>query len=354
MEGEDQALFHAYPCAYYVQSPSTLSRANSADCQNNLSTCHSPLRSETFMNNPTNTSQEVNRFSYLSRYSSSSRGSNNSFLHEKKIVLYDAQSQGTGTENGENGENRRRMSVGMEVDGGGEEGGGGDDEEEEYYYGRSSFSSKSGGGGWWRYFSFRTSSSCLWICLQISWRLMVSLGAALLVFCIATKPPPPMMSIKMTGIRQFGLGEGVDASGVTTKILTCNCSMALMVDNKSKLFGLHIHPPLVEISFDHHPFATSHGQELYAPSHGSSKFQLYVGTRNKPMYGAGRAMQDMLETGEGLPLAIRVSLKSSFRVVWSLIVPKFHHQAECLLFLNRAYDKRHGTQVYNSTCTVTS
>lgn len=197
MEGEDQALFHAYPCAYYVQSPSTLSRANSADCQNNLSTCHSPLRSETFMNNPTNTSQEVNRFSYLSRYSSSSRGSNNSFLHEKKIVLYDAQSQGTGTENGENGENRRRMSVGMEVDGGGEEGGGGDDEEEEYYYGRSSFSSKSGGGGWWRYFSFRTSSSCLWICLQISWRLMVSLGAALLVFCIATKPPPPMMSIKV-------------------------------------------------------------------------------------------------------------------------------------------------------------
>lgn len=64
--------------------------------------------------------------------------------------------------------------------------------------------------------------------------------------------------LQMTGIRQFGLGEGVDASGVTTKILTCNCSMALMVDNKSKLFGLHIHPPLVEISFDHHPFATSH------------------------------------------------------------------------------------------------
>lgn len=92
------------------------------------------------------------------------------------------------------------MSGAMEVSVGGVEGGGGggDEEEEgEYYYGRSSFSPKSsgGGGGWWRYFSFRTSSSCLWICLQISWRLMVSLGAALLVFCIATKPPPPKMSI---------------------------------------------------------------------------------------------------------------------------------------------------------------
>ena len=72
------------------------------------------------------------------------------------------------------------------------------------------------------------------------------------------------------------------------------------------------------------------------------------------MYGAGRAMQDMLESGEGLPLAIRVSLKSQFRVVWRLIHPKFHHQAYCLLFLSRAYDKRHRTQVYKSTCAITS
>lgn len=71
------------------------------------------------------------------------------------------------------------------------------------------------------------------------------------------------------------------------------------------------------------------------------------------MYGAGRTMQDMLDNGEGLPLTIKVSLRSRFRVVWSLIEPKFRHQAECLLFLDKAYDKRHRTQVYNSTCTIT-
>jgi hypothetical protein len=72
------------------------------------------------------------------------------------------------------------------------------------------------------------------------------------------------------------------------------------------------------------------------------------------MYGAGRSMEDMLESGRGLPLVIRMSMSSSFRVVWNLVRPKFHHQAECLLVLNKAYDKKHRTQAYNSSCTIAS
>lgn len=70
------------------------------------------------------------------------------------------------------------------------------------------------------------------------------------------------------------------------------------------------------------------------------------------MYGAGRNMQDMLESGNGLPIVIRLSLRSDFRVVWNLIKPEFHHQAVCLLVLDSAYDKKHRTQAYNSTCTL--
>ncbi|KAK9283442.1 hypothetical protein L1049_011684 [Liquidambar formosana] len=346
---DHEALFHSYPCdLYYVQSPSTLSHANSAaDCRHNESTYHSPLRSDNFIiTNPTITStsaREASRFT-LSHYSSS-RGSNNSFLQEKKIV-YDLQSHENDAENGE----KCRIIVGTDVveEEKYEDDFDDDDEKDDVFYGRK------GGHGWWKYFSFRTSSSCGWICLQISWRLMLSLGLALLVFFIVTKPPPPKLSIKMAGIRQFGLGEGVDASGIPTKILTCNCSMELLIDNKSKTFGLHIHPPLMEMSFGRLPFALSRGPELYAESYGSTLFQLYVGTRNRPMYAAGRDMEDMLESGHGLPLVIRVSLRSSFRVVWSLIEPKFHHQAECLLVLDSSYDKKHQTQAYNSSCIISS
>ncbi|XWS77421.1 hypothetical protein CRYUN_Cryun01aG0260200 [Craigia yunnanensis] len=148
--------------------------------------------------------------------------------------------------------------------------------------------------------------------------------------------------------------KGVDASGVTTKILTSNCSIDLLIENKSNLFGLHIHPPKMDISFGHLPFALSLGSKLYAQSSGSSIFQLYIGTRNKPTYGAGRSMQDLLESGMGLPLVIRLKLSSNFRVVWNLIKPRFDHQAECLLVLDSKYDKKRRTQKYNSTCTITS
>ncbi|XP_057989765.1 uncharacterized protein LOC110656839 isoform X3 [Hevea brasiliensis] len=241
MDSEDQeTLFHSYPCAYYVQSPSTISHANSAELktQSLESTFHSPSRSDT--NILLNKNPEVSRFT-LSRYSSS-RGSNNSFLNEKKIsgdengvnrlIIIDAHGRGDGAYGAEEEEEEE------------------EDEDEEYYYGRK-------GGWWWRYCSFRRSNSCAWVSLQISWRLLVSLGVALLVFYIATKPPPPKMSIKMAGIQQFELGEGVDGTGVTTKILTCNSSMDLIIENKSKLFGLHIQPPLLEMFFGRLPFAMS-------------------------------------------------------------------------------------------------
>ncbi|KAK8622190.1 hypothetical protein V6N13_097814 [Hibiscus sabdariffa] len=161
-------------------------------------------------------------------------------------------------------------------------------------------------------------------------------------------------AMQVARVGDFELAEGVDRSGVTTKILTCNCSIGLLVENKSKLFGLHIHPPSMDLFFGRLPFAISHGPKLYAQSSGSSRFEVYVGTRNKPMYGAGRSMQDLLESGMGLPLVIRLRLRSDFRVVWNLIKPKFHHQAECLLLLDNKYDKKHHTQKYNSTCTITS
>ncbi|XP_075646894.1 uncharacterized protein LOC142617819 [Castanea sativa] len=352
MDGvEDQeALFHSYPCAYYVQSPSTISHANSTDIRtNNIdeSTFHSPVRSETFLTNPTNPNHsiEASRFT-LSRYSSS-RGSNNSLiLHEKKnnsIIAYDVQSNGTaGTH--ENCENRLII-----VD---HHGGVNDDEEEEetdekeLYYGRRR-------GFWRRYCTYRNSDSCPWICLQISWRAILSLGIALLVFYIATEPPPPKLSIKIAGINQFVLGEGVDASGVTTKILTYNCTINLVIDNKSKLFGLHINPPIMEMSFGRLTFAMSYGPKLYAES-GSTLYQLFVETKNKPMYGAGRSMRDNLESAMRLHLMFLMSLNSNFRVFLNLIRPKFQHPVECLLVLNRAYDKKRQTQAYNSTCTISS
>ncbi|CAJ1958863.1 unnamed protein product [Sphenostylis stenocarpa] len=342
VEDHEGLMYQTYPCAYYVQSPSTLSHANSADIriQNDAeSTFHSPIRSETHPLNPTHEEDEASRFA-LCRYTSS-RGSSHSFSHHKK-VSYDG-SHVTATENGD----VNRLVI---VDGGGNDNGENEAGEGgsffEYYYGKRK-------GGWRRYFSYRNSDSCAWIWLQMWWRILVSFGMALLVFYIATKPPPPNVSVEIARFPEFKLAEGVDRSGVTTKILTCNCSLNLMIENKSRFFGLRIRPPTMEMKFSNLPFAFSNAPELYAES-GLTVFALELGAKNKAMYGAGRSMQDMLDSGTGLPLVIRVILSSSFRVVPSLINPTFHHHLQCFVLLNNAYDNKHRTQAFHSTCKVAS
>ncbi|KAG7576489.1 hypothetical protein ISN45_Aa03g008620 [Arabidopsis thaliana x Arabidopsis arenosa] len=185
----------------------------------------------------------------------------------------------------------------------------------------------------------RSSNSGWWIVLQIGWRFLFSLGVALLVFYIATQPPHPDISFRIGRFDQFMLEEGVDSHGASTKFLTFNCSTKLIVDNKSNVFGLHIHPPSIKFFFGPLNFAKAQGPKLYVLSHESTTFQLYIGTTNREMYGAGAEMDDMLQSRAGLPLILRTSIISDYRVVWNIINPKYHHKVECLLLL--AYKERH-------------
>jgi len=77
----------------------------------------------------------------------------------------------------------------------------------------------------------------------------LSVSVALLVFFLLTKPPSPNISYKVAGFKQFSLGEGLDSTKVVTKILTINCPVNMVIDSNSKVFGLHIHPPALEMDF---------------------------------------------------------------------------------------------------------
>ncbi|KAF7824554.1 uncharacterized protein G2W53_022698 [Senna tora] len=316
-----------YPCAYYVQSPSATTLTTPNDAAS--STFHSPTRPAC---DPTHADA-------LYRYSSSSRGSTHSPLfhhHHHKKISYDDGSHVTADRDADADVNRLIVVEEYDDD---------DDDVADYEWRRRK--------GWRRYCTYRNTDPCGWIWVQISWRVLVSLGVALLVFYVATKPPSPNFSLEIARIHEFKLGEGVDRTGVTTKILTCNCSIYLEILNKSKFFGLHIRPPIIDMSFGILPFAFSHGPQLYAES-GTTTYALEVGTKNKVMYGAGRNMQDMLDSGRGLPILITMRLSSSFKMIPNLINPKFHHQLQCIVLLHKAYDKKHRTQAFNSTCKLTS
>ncbi|XP_054793785.1 uncharacterized protein LOC129299349 isoform X3 [Prosopis cineraria] len=233
---------HPYPCpAYFVQSPSaTTLTQNDAES----STFHSPAR-----------------------------GSVHCYHHHKK-VSYDESHATAPTEN--DGDINRLIIMNRNR--------GDDDEEEDDVFDYDWRKEK----GWRRYWTYRNTDSWAWIWIQISWRLLVSLSVALLVFYIATKPPPPVLSL-----------EG--------------------------------------------------REELYAES-GTTIYEMEVGVKNKAMYGAGREMEDLLESERGLPIVVGVSVRSTYRMVPSLINPKFHHNLQCLILLHNHYDTKHRTQLFNTTC----
>uniref|UniRef100_M8BFE6 Uncharacterized protein n=1 Tax=Aegilops tauschii TaxID=37682 RepID=M8BFE6_AEGTA len=63
-------------------------------------------------------------------------------------------------------------------------------------------------------------------------------------------------------------------------------------------------------------------------------------TEEKPMYAAGRGMQDLLESGKGVPVAITVRSRSRYRVVGSLVRLTYRHDSQCVLYLRRRTPRR--------------
>uniref|UniRef100_A0A453IME8 Late embryogenesis abundant protein LEA-2 subgroup domain-containing protein n=1 Tax=Aegilops tauschii subsp. strangulata TaxID=200361 RepID=A0A453IME8_AEGTS len=169
--------------------------------------------------------QEASRLA-LSRYSSS-RGSNNSFLTDKKP-------------SGGGGRGARQV---LRVVSGRSDDGDGDGADQR--------------SGAWRYVKLDPEAPCCCIAFQVAWRVAVSMAIALLVFVVVTKPAHPGVSFKVGKVERFSLGEGLDGSGVITSFLNCNCSVEMAVENHSKVFSLHLLPPLLDMSFGHFTFANS-------------------------------------------------------------------------------------------------
>lgn len=238
-EHEELPLFHPSPCAhYYVQSPSaashtTLGHPASSDSMALILSPFPNLHHDADARRD-HDHEDASRLT-LSRYSSS-RGSNTSFPAAGPD--YDGKKP-----------SRRRQTLTVLPGSGGED----DDALEQ----RS---------GAWRYVKLDPDAPACCIAFQVAWRVAASAAFALLVFVLATRPREPGVVFRVGRVERFALGEGLDGSGVETSFLNCNCSVDMVIDNHSKVFGLHVRPPLLEMSFGRFVFATSQARHLALPA----------------------------------------------------------------------------------------
>ncbi|CAN6313587.1 unnamed protein product [Urochloa humidicola] len=325
-------LFHpsSPPCAhYYVQSPSAASHTLSHPPSESMALILSPFPNlhhhhhhadDDAARHSVHDQEETSRLT-LSRYSSS-RGSNTSFPaagDDKKP-----------------GRRHRQAALRVLSSGGG---GGGDSDADEGEAERS---------GAWRYVKLDPEAPCCCVALQVAWRVAASAALALLVFVLATRPRHPGVSFRVGRVQRFALGEGLDASGVETSFLTCNSSVDMVVENHSRVFTLRVRAPLLEISFGRFVFASTSGDGgAGGGAHdvgprGTSTVRLFVAAQEKPMYAAGRGMQDLLDSTRGLPLTVTVRARSRYRVVGSLVRLTYRHDSECVVLLRRTPDRSNG------------
>ena len=67
-------------------------------------------------------------------------------------------------------------------------------------------------------------------------------------------------SLQSFTVENFYAGEGVDHTGVPTKLVTMNCSLQIDVHNPSKMFGIHVSSTSIKLIYSQIPIA--HGQVM--------------------------------------------------------------------------------------------
>ena len=96
--------------------------------------------------------------------------------------------------------------------------------------------------------------------------VLVILGTVVVVsvFCSvlwgASHPFSPIVSVKSVDIHSFYYGEGIDRTGVATKILSFNSSVKVTIDSPAPYFGIHVSSSTFKLTFSALTLAT--GQVL--------------------------------------------------------------------------------------------
>lgn len=164
---------------------------------------------------------------------------------------------------------------------------------------------------------------------------IVFLIVFILFFWLICRPSHPELTLKNVVFHNFYMGEGTDASGVPTKLLSLNCSVQLSFHNPSKYFGVHVIP--VEAVLALSQLEVARGEiSKYFQAKGTRKIIPVVAQSTKiPLYGAGNTISNGDgSTKQGIPLSMTASLHSQYYVVGKMIKPKYLNQVVCNIVLD--------------------
>ncbi|KAI5069518.1 hypothetical protein GOP47_0016142 [Adiantum capillus-veneris] len=150
----------------------------------------------------------------------------------------------------------------------------------------------------------------------------------ILMFWLICRPSSPVLSIKNIVFHNLYVGQGTDASGVPSMLLTVNSTVHLDYENRSRYFVAHLDPLSVDFRYSVLSVASTK-MDGYVQGKSSRKV-IPIGVRalKVPLYGASTISS---ATKPSVPVTAMVSVCSRYYIVGQMVKSKFCTSIVCNL-----------------------
>ncbi|KAK7272703.1 hypothetical protein RJT34_29483 [Clitoria ternatea] len=152
------------------------------------------------------------------------------------------------------------------------------------------------------------------------------------LFCLiiwgASRPFKPQLSVKSVTMHNFYFGEGLDITGVPTRMLTVNCSMRMTVHNPATFFGIRVSSKAVNLMYSEITVATGELKKHYQQRKSHWTVSVNMQGSKVPLYGAGASLGGLMDNGR-IPMTLVFEVISRGNVVGKLVRSKHRQHVSC-------------------------
>ncbi|KAK9073778.1 hypothetical protein SSX86_006372 [Deinandra increscens subsp. villosa] len=139
-------------------------------------------------------------------------------------------------------------------------------------------------------------------------------------------------------LNNFYYGEGLDDTGVPTKLLTINCSVKMNIKNPATFFGIHVSSRSLNLFYSQIRVGSGQFMNYYQPKKSEKIISINVEGRKVPLYGVGEGLV-MSNNNGSVPLKLEFEIRSQAYLVGPLVKTIHHRQVLCIMKIDSESNK---------------
>ncbi|KAK8517528.1 hypothetical protein V6N13_127699 [Hibiscus sabdariffa] len=146
----------------------------------------------------------------------------------------------------------------------------------------------------------------------------------------ASRPQKPKITMKSISINEFRVQAGADFSGVSTEMVSMNCTVKLTYRNTATFFGVHVTSTPLDLSYSQLTVATGSMPKFYQSRKSQRSLVVTMKGSHIPLYGGGANLASLNGAPtQPVPLTLNFMVRSRAYVLGRLVKPKFYKRIQC-------------------------